>query len=199
MKILKLIIKVLILLSFVVCYYYYFLKQLAIKNGEKIFLNNIKSGNKNQILDFQNGKVPFDHYNFEALKNKKVIDIVNNKTLLLSDLLNKPNLYINFWFKGCKGCELEMPEIQKFYDKYKKKIGFAIISNDKPETVKKFKKKNEFSLPFYVFKDDTFPFGINTFPTSHLIINNKTQFLYAGVGHFDNDDFNKYIDSLLVK
>ena len=54
-------------------------------------------------------------------------------------------------------------------------------------------------MPFYVFKDDTFPVGIKIFPTSHLIINNKTQFIYAGVGYFDNDGFNQYIDSVLVK
>ena len=87
----------------------------------------------------------------------------------------------------------------QFYEKYNNKIQFVIISNDEPETVQKYIKKNEFTMPFYVFKNDTFPVGIKIFPTSHLKINNKTQFIYAGVGYFDNDGFNQYIDSVLVK
>jgi len=195
----RIFIAIVILLCIMIGGYYYILKKKAVYNGEKLFLNNIKAGTKNQALGFNDGMVKFEGYNFESFNDKRVINITNNKTNSLREVLNRPNVFINFWYKGCGGCELEMPEIQKFYEKYNNKIQFVIISNDEPENVQKYIKKNEFTMPFYVFKNDTFPVGIKIFPTSHLIINNKTQFIYAGVGYFDNDGFNQYIDSVLVK
>jgi hypothetical protein len=92
-----------------------------------------------------------------------------------------------------------MAMTQEFYDKYKGKINFILLSQEEPNLVRSFMKKHQFTMPFYVIKNDRFPVAIKVFPTSHLITNNKTAFLYAGIGYFDNKDFYRYVDSVLVK
>ena len=167
------------------------------ENGAAEFMTNIKAGVKNQA-GFANF-YSFDGYNMEELKAKEVIDVTSNKTMLLKDVLMKENLFINFWFKGCHGCEAEMPDVEQFYTKDKQQIQFAILSNDSPEAVRKYVAQNNFTLPFYVFKDGDFPSGINIFPTSHLIVKNKTAFEYAGMGYYVSPIFGNYVDSLLAK
>lgn len=168
------------------------------KKEKETFLFNIKHGIHKQIAD---NKLfdPKKMYNFEAFRAKKAIEVSTQKEAKLSEVITKENVFINFWFKGCIGCEKEMPEIEKFYEKYKNQIQFIVISNDDVETVRNYVTKNNYNLPFYVFKDDNFPIGINIFPTSHLITNKKTRFFYAGIGYFNNPEFYNYVDSVLVK
>ena len=180
-------------------YYFYALKQKAKSEQTKIFLNNIKVGKKNQMEIFSSGIDKFENYDFEVLKAKEVISLADNKIYKLSELLNKPNLYINFCLVESGHCDIEMSMMQQFYDKYKDKISFIVLSEEEDVIVRKFLEKYKFTMPFYVLKNDKFPVGIKFYATSHLIINNKTQFMYAGVGYYDNDGFNHYIDSVLVK
>lgn len=133
------------------------------------------------------------------LRNDTVIDVSNGKAFAISTLLDTTNLFINYWFTSCKGCIIEMPEIEQFYEKYKYKVKFLILSKDSLSTVKKYLAKNHFTMPFYIFKSGRFPADLEVFPTSHLIINNKTAFYYAGIGYFDNKDFYGFVDSALVR
>ncbi len=163
------------------------------------FMANIKSGKKSFDADDWMSRNNVMPYNMNDLNKSIIIDVQSGKEYLAKDVLNSSNTFINFWFKGCGGCEVEMPEIQQFYEKYNDKIKFLILSNDSLETVRRYIKKEGFSLPFYVFKNGGFPGYVDIFPTNHLIINNKTAFLYGGIGYFDNQDFYAYVDSVLVR
>jgi len=58
-------------------------------------------------------------------------------------------VFINFWATWCATCEVEMPSMQKLYDKFKDK-GFEMltISVDKdPEKIPAFMKKYNLSFP----------------------------------------------------
>lgn len=178
--------------------YAYYFKQKIKKELAKDCLDNIKSGRKNQLSDSL-GTQNFENYNFAALKTKEVFDMAHNKTYKLSELLNYPNLFVDFCFVGSGHFEIEMAMMQEFYDKYKGKINFILLSQEEPDLVQSFFKKHQFTVPFYVIKNDGFPVDIKVFPTNHLIINNKTAFLYAGIGYFDNRNFYRYVDSVLVR
>ncbi len=176
---------------------------LASKNARNIeknkFIANIKAGRKSFDADNWMSGSNVVPYNMNDLNKSIIIDVQSGKEYLAKNLLNSSNTFINFWFKGCGGCEVEMPEIQQFYEKYNSKIKFLILSNDSLETVRRYIKKEGFKLPFYVFKNHGFPGYVDILPTNHLIINNKTAFLYAGIGYFDNEDFYTYVDSVLAK
>ena len=194
--------KIILTIALIICIaapgYIYSWKQNIKKELAKECLNNIKSGRKNQMSDSLHTQV-FENYNFEALKAKEVINMADDKTYKLSELLNHPNLFIDFCLVGSGHFEIEMAMMQEFYDKYKGKINFILLSEEEPDLVRDFFKKHQFTVPFYVINNDKFPVGIKVFPTNHLIINHKTAFLYAGIGYFDNKDFYAYVDSVLVK
>ena len=197
MKIIKVTLTIFLVFTVVLSSYFYFLRKYAKSNETKIFFKNIITGKKNQFEDSPFPK--FESYSFEALKTKEVIDMADNKAYKMSKLLNHPNLFINFCFVSSGYFEVEMLMIQAFYDKFKNKINFVILSQEEPEDVRSFLNKHNFTVPFYVLKNDKFPVDIKVFPTSHLVINNKTVFMYAGVGYFDNERFNQYIESILTK
>ncbi len=197
MRIIKAILTIFLIITGVASSYFYFLQKYAKSNETKIFFKNIITGKKNQLEDSLIPK--FESYSFEALKTKEVIDMADNKAYKMSELLNHPNLFINFCFVSSGHFEVEMLMKQAFYDKFKNKIKFVILSQEEPEDVRSFLNKHNFTVPFYVLKNDKFPVNIKVFPTSHLVINNKTVFMYAGVGYFDNERFNQYIESILTK
>ncbi len=193
-----------ILVALTICFAGFRVQQWFVsKNARNIekdkFITNIKSGKKS--FDADNWMSPNNvmPYNMNDLNKSIVIDVQSGQEYLAKDLLNSSNVFINFWFKNCGGCEVEMPEIQHFHEKYNDKIQFLLLSNDSLETVRRYIKKEGFTLPFYVFKNGGFPGHVDVFPTNHLIINNKTSFLYGGIGYFDNKDFYAYVDSVLVK
>jgi thiol-disulfide isomerase/thioredoxin len=177
---------------------HWFVSKKALNMEKDKFMSNIKSGKKSFDADNWMSRNNVMDYSMNDLNKSIVIDVQSGKEYLAKNVLNSSNTFINFWFKGCGGCEVEMPEIQQFYEKYNNKIQFLILSNDSLETVRRYIKKEGFTLPFYVFKNSGFPGHIDVFPTNPLIINNKTAFLYAGIGYFDNKDFYRYVDSILV-
>lgn len=163
------------------------------------FISNIKAGR--QSYDAANWMSPLSvrENDRQRLIKDSVIDVSDGKTYAISTLLDTTNLFINYWFTSCKGCDTEMPEIEQFYEKYKNNVKFLILSNDSLSTVRNYLAKNHFTMPFYVFKSGRFPADLEVFPTSHLIINNKTAFYYAGIGYFDNKDFYTYVDGILAR
>lgn len=137
-------------------------------------------------------------YDYNTLLTKTIIEVKSGKKMLFKDIDgNNKNIFINFWFKGCGGCEHEMPALNTFYEKYGSEIRFVILSNDKAEIVKKYIDKNKFTLPFYIFETRPSDVGIRIFPTNHLIINHRTKFVYSNVGYFDLPEFYDYINILL--
>lgn len=135
-------------------------------------------------------------YDYDKFLNREVVKVLTNEHFVLSNFIERKNIFINFWFKGCGGCEKEMPEIEALYKKYKDEIQFIIISNDSTEKVRQYIKKNRFSVPFYVFdKDYKFPYGITVFPTTHLLMDNKSVFIYASVGYYESKEFHNFLDN----
>lgn len=58
-------------------------------------------------------------------------------------------VFINFWATWCLPCIAEMPTIEKLYQKFKNRIGFACISNESLEAIREFKTKKKYSFTMY--------------------------------------------------
>lgn len=70
---------------------------------------------------------------------------INGNIFTSSSLIGKPTL-IDFWDTHCRGCILEMPELNKLKDKYKEEINFVAISYDPLDTAVNFLKRKKFDF-----------------------------------------------------
>lgn len=96
---------------------------------------------------------------------------LNGQTVTLNDFKGKV-IFINFWATWCGPCIGEMPEIQKFYDKFKNNnnVAFIIATSDDLQTAQNFIKKKGYSFPVFVLTNGV-PKCLehNAIPTSFLI------------------------------
>ncbi len=59
------------------------------------------------------------------------LERIDGGTLRLSELRGKPVL-VNFWATWCAPCELEMPDIQKYYEQYPGQFEVVAVNADEP-------------------------------------------------------------------
>lgn len=174
----------------------YFLIKNYARNSEKSkFISNIESGRKS--YDEANWMSPLSVRENDRARLLKdtVLEVMSGKEIAIAELLDTSNIFLHY---ANINNNTEMPDIEQFYQKYRGKIRFLLLSNDSLVTARNFIQKNVLSMPLYVFKNDHFPADIEVFPASHLIINRKTAFYYGGVGYFDNQDFYQYVDKALM-
>jgi thiol-disulfide isomerase/thioredoxin len=91
----------------------------------------------------------------------------------LSDFKGKV-VVLNFWGTWCPGCVLEMPTLQRLYDRYRgdPKVAFVIVSGmDTPEKVRKFVAAKKYTLPMYLVGNDPLPKPLDggAWPATYLI------------------------------
>ena len=87
----------------------------------------------------------------------------------LSDFVGKP-IILNFWASWCGPCKSEMPDLQKFYEKYGEDIHFILVnctdgSRDTVDTAKAFLAMSGYTFPVYF---DTTSMGAYTYGASSI-------------------------------
>jgi thiol-disulfide isomerase/thioredoxin len=95
---------------------------------------------------------------------------VNGKVYSESDLEGKV-IVINFWFVGCGPCEVEMPELNALYNKYKDNsdIVFLSFAKSSQSKVLRFLEKKTFNYPVISMTDEhSKEFGIRYYPTNYV-------------------------------
>ena len=116
------------------------------------------------------------------------------KTHKLSDYKGKV-VFLNFWATWCPPCKMEMPDIQKIYEKYEKqgeKTEVVVLSVVAPNTqdekdvegIKAFLEENGYTYPV-LMDDGGYTFGayrISSLPTTFLIDKEGNVFGYVQGG-----------------
>ncbi|CAN5599911.1 TlpA disulfide reductase family protein [soil metagenome] len=125
-----------------------------------------------------------------------VVDVEGNKWD--SETLRGKTVIINFWSIGCKGCIIELPQLNKFADSLSGDTNLVFLSFllDGGQKAQEFLKTHPVSYHVII---NTFAeyskFQINCFP-SHLIIDSKGYIRYNECDIMDkqrlNDVINKY-------
>ena len=87
----------------------------------------------------------------------------------LSDFVGKP-IILNFWASWCGPCKSEMPDLQKFYEKYGEDIHFILVnctdgSRETVDTAKAFLAMSGYTFPVYF---DTTSMGAYTYGASSI-------------------------------
>ncbi len=120
----------------------------------------------------------------------------------VSDFAGQPVL-VNFWATWCGPCRLELPSIQRFYDRYNGKglVVLSINTDSSTERVRPFLEKMNISLPVYtVNPEDQARLGVASIPTTILIDRGgkivRSQAGYSG--RFESE-FGGLIEGLLAK
>ncbi len=107
---------------------------------------------------------------------------------------------ISFWATWCPPCIAELPSLQELYNTYNYDIEFVFISNENPEIIKSFLKKNNYSFPVYkpLYASEEIYFNPRTIPRTLLIDQNNTiVILEDGAANWNSDKVKKVINQLL--
>ena len=139
-------------------------------------------------------------------KQEQLTDMDYNWTLAWSK--NQPYYFsnlrfkvvvLNFWATWCPPCVAEMPEFQSLYEKYRDRVDFLMVTNDKPEAVEAFIKKNHYQFPvLYLAENPPEPLSFSALPTTFIIskegrvVTKKT-----GAANWDSKAMEKILDELL--
>ena len=115
---------------------------------------------------------------------------VDMPTFVLKDLDGKTTESKNIFKNGkktlfilaaewCPHCRAELPEVQKFYEKYKDKVNVVVVflGSSSLEEVKGYVSNSEFTFPVYYDGDNSIleGFDIQSVPFNFKISNNKIE------------------------
>jgi thiol-disulfide isomerase/thioredoxin len=111
-------------------------------------------------------------------------------------------IFLNIWATWCGPCRVEMPSIQKLYDKVdKEKVAFVMLAVDDRKSFEKvvgFVKEKEYTFPVYVpheFLPDQLM--VRTIPTTFVInAEGKIAAQETGTANYDTDEFRIFIEQL---
>ena len=153
----------------------------------------LKTGAMNADTEEPIGSKPFN-YNF------KIKDL-NGTVIDFKDFKGK-TIFLNVWATWCGPCRVEMPSIQKLYDKVdKENIVFIMLAVDDRkhfDKVVNFVKEKEYTFPVYVpheFLPDQLM--VRTIPTTFVINSDgKIATKETGAANYDTEEFKKFLEGL---
>ncbi len=111
-------------------------------------------------------------------------------------------IFINLWATWCGPCRVEMPSIQKLYDRIdKEKIQFIILSLDEDGDLPKIVKyvhKNHYTFPVYQPKGFLpSQLSVPSIPTTFIVDpNGNIVSRKVGTTNFNTEKFKKYLEGL---
>ena len=108
-------------------------------------------------------------------------------------------VFVNFWATWCPPCIAEMPTIEKLYQKYKDKIGFAMISNEDIGMIEDFRNRNKYTFPVYQIEMDIPEiFNLSVIPATFIISPDRKIILkHVGGADWSHEDVMNFLDELL--
>ncbi len=132
--------------------------------------------------------------------NFKIKDL-NGTVIDFNDFKGK-TIFLNVWATWCGPCRIEMPSIQKMYDKVdKEKIVFIMLAVDERkdfEKVTKFINEKEYTFPVYVpheFLPDQLM--VRVIPTTFVIDSKgKIASKESGAANYDTEEFKSFLEGL---
>jgi thiol-disulfide isomerase/thioredoxin len=93
-------------------------------------------------------------------------------TVTLSEFKGKKPVVVDFWASGCPNCRRDMPNLNRFYEKYKDKVEIIGVNLQENEnTVKDFIASRGISLPIALdpYSEVSRAFGIQ-YSNTHFLV-----------------------------
>jgi len=95
--------------------------------------------------------------------------------------------FISYWATWCPPCIAELPSIQKLHAEYGERITFLLLTNEKPETVKRFLKKKALDLPVFTPQMEAPEALYETSIPTNYVLNQKGKIIIKETGAADWD------------
>lgn len=137
----------------------------------------------------------------DAPETDFVFHTLDGQTKKLSDFKGKV-VFLDLWGTWCLQCVAEMPTVQRLYDHYRNdpQVAFLIVSRmDTPQAVERYARRGNYSLPFYVTRDEDVPpsMYLRQYPATFLFSRNGILVgHHAGGADWADPSVLRYIDSL---
>jgi peroxiredoxin len=149
-----------------------------------------------------------NHSAVEAATSEPAPDLLLNKLSGNKIHLNEYKgkwVFLNFWATWCPPCLQEMPEMEMFYQQFKKKnmVMLAVsVDKDSPSTIASFIKDHGYTFDVFLDPDgeSLSKFGISTIPAT-FIINPKGEIVSQANGprSWMDKEIIKYFNDLMKK
>jgi thiol-disulfide isomerase/thioredoxin len=113
--------------------------------------------------------------------------------------LRGKTVFVNYWATWCGPCRAEMPSIQRLYDRSRDLgIVFLVVSDEKPERIAEYQKKNALTMPIYrstrarpaAFETDGIP------ATFILAPDGRIAFRHVGAARWDDESTLAFLKGL---
>ncbi len=146
-------------------------------------------------------KRPYKYEKIGMKMEAQTFTSIDGKKVVIGGKQEKPTL-INLWFIGCRGCESEMPDLNRLKEKYADKVNFVSLTFDRKENVLKFLKRKKFTFTHITDADDFInKIGSHPYPENIFIDRNGyITHIERGILHTDNLDLSiKYFEFILNK
>jgi thiol-disulfide isomerase/thioredoxin len=123
----------------------------------------------------------------------------NGTEINLEEKFKDQVVFINFWATWCPPCIAEMPAIEKLYQKYKDKVGFAIISNEDIGMIEDFRNRNKYTFPVYQIQMEIPEiFNLSIIPSTFILAPDRRIALkHVGGADWSHADVMNFIDELI--
>jgi len=110
-------------------------------------------------------------------------------------------IFLSFWATWCPPCRAEMPDIQKLYNDYGKRINFVLASREEPSQIQNYLTDKNFDLPVYrLIQNPPDKLGTSSIPTTFLITGNgKISIRKTGAARWNGNYLRSYLDGILEK
>jgi peroxiredoxin len=126
----------------------------------------------------------------------------DGQTITLSQAVKKGPVMLDFWATWCVPCRMEMPELQKVYEKYKDRGVqlYGVNANDKSQIIGAFSRDYHVEFPTLVDSKQTVAasYGVQSIPL--VVIVDKDMHVTASDNGFDPNtkaDLPRTLDKLL--
>lgn len=130
---------------------------------------------------------------------------LEGKTTRLSKNEGKPT-FINFWNTWCGPCNLEMPDLQKAYDRWKSDVRFLMVNEttleEDAETVALFLEKNRYTFPVLLDQGEKSvgfnQYGLRGVPASFLV-DSQGKLVWQKLGALQETELNQVLEQYVKR
>lgn len=138
---------------------YYFLQVLIIPIILSCSPNTNDEGNNENGSDSDQVEV--------TPQTVELTDLEGNKVDLSS--MEGKAVFLNLWATWCRPCLMEMPSIQRAYEKLKDDgYVFVLASNEASEKIRAFAREQDYTFPLVHLKSDIMALGVQSIPTTFI-------------------------------
>lgn len=139
-----------------------------------------------------------EQYTIQAeSRDWQFFDLEGN-SYLFKELNTKP-VFLNVWATWCPPCVAELPSIEDLYAEYGKDVNFILVSNEDPNTIKKFIEKKGYSdLPVYYASYAPKDFSSQSIPATFIVSNKgKVMVKKKGAAKWNSDKTKRLFEQLI--